>query len=202
MKSALAALAAAFLLVAAPASAAVLDQSSLGTDVGTNGTYEWQQQVTAGVDGRLSAVTLWGIGALTVRITPGSGFYDGPYLFTQTFTFDQSEAIDGKLIDTSGANIFLNAGDQFVIDFISAGDPNAGQGASSQAYAGGDLFVNYPWGLVNYTTAHGISLRFKTFMDSSVVPEPATWGLLLVGFVGVGSALRRKRRYPIHTVAS
>ena len=199
MKSALAALAAAIFLAAAPASAAVLDQSSLGTDVGLNGIYEWQQQVTAGVDGQLSAVTLWGIGTLTVRITPGAGYHNGPYLFTETFTFDLSDGINGKLIDTAAANIFLNAGDQFVIDFIPAGDLTAGQGASSQAYAGGDLFLNSPFeGLVNYTAAYGTSLRFMTFMDNSAVPEPATWGLLLAGFVGVGSALRRKRRYLIH----
>lgn len=198
MKSALAALAALVLLAGAPASAAVLDQSSLGADVGTNGIYEWQQQVTAGVDGKLSAVTLWGFGALTVRITPGAGFYEGPYLFTQTFAFDVSDAIEGKLIDTSPANIFLKAGDQFVIDFIPAGDPDAGQGASSQAYAGGDLFLNAPSGLVNYTAAYGTSLRFKTFMDTSAVPEPATWGLLLIGFASVGFALRRNRRDPVH----
>lgn len=197
MKTALAASAAAVLLAAAPAGAAVLDQSSLGTDVGLNGIYEWQQQVTAGVDGQLSAVTLWGIGALTVRIASGSGFFTGPYLFSQTATFDLSETVDGKLIDTSAANIFLHAGDQFVIDFISAGDPNAGQGASSQPYAGGDLFLNYPYGLVDYTAANGTSLRFKTFMDPSAVPEPATWGLLLTGFGAVGSVLRRRRRSPI-----
>lgn len=200
MKTALAALAAVVLLAATPASAAaVLDQSSLGADVGLNGAYEWQQEVTAGVGGQLSAVTLWGLGALTVRITPGSGFYDGPYLFTQTFTFDSSELVGGKLIDTSAANIFLKAGDQFVIDFIPAGDPSAGLGASSQAYAGGDLFLNSPWGgASNYTAAHGISLRFQTFMSTSAVPEPATWGLLLVGFAGIGFALRRNWRCPIH----
>lgn len=199
MKSALAALTAAVVVLAgAPASAAVLDQSSLGADAGTNGIYEWQQQVTAGVNGKLSAVTLWGIGALTVRIAPGAGFYDGPYLFTQTFSFDLSDGINGKLIDTSSANIFLKAGDQFVIDFISAGDPDAGQGASSQPYAGGDLFLNAPWGLVNYTATYGTSLRFKTFMDTSAVPEPATWALLLMGFASVGFALRRTRRCPVH----
>ncbi|MGH6910621.1 MAG: PEPxxWA-CTERM sorting domain-containing protein [Phenylobacterium sp.] len=194
MKSAFAALAAAVLLAAAPAGATVLDQSSLGTDVGLNGIYEWQQQVTAGVDGQLSAVTLWGIGALTVRIAPGAGFYSGPYAFTQTLTFDLSETTDGKLIDTTAANIFLHAGDKFVIDFISAGDPNptTGQGASSKPYAGGDLYLNDQWGPANYTTSLGYSLRFKTFMDPSGIPEPTTWALLLAGFAGVGATLRRR----------
>jgi hypothetical protein len=32
------------------------------------------------------------------------------------------------------------------------------------------------------------------FFDTGAVPEPATWALMLVGFAGMGTALRRSRR--------
>jgi hypothetical protein len=33
-----------------------------------------------------------------------------------------------------------------------------------------------------------------SFYVSTAVPEPATWGLMLIGFAGIGYAMRRRRR--------
>jgi len=44
-----------------------------------------------------------------------------------------------------------------------------------------------------YNTSNGAELKF--FSDPSLsVPEPATWALVLVGFVGVGATLRGRRK--------
>ncbi len=46
---------------------------------------------------------------------------------------------------------------------------------------------------------NGVLLRVSTrspvtvFFSSTVVPEPATWALMLTGFFGLGTALRRRR---------
>ena len=41
-------------------------------------------------------------------------------------------------------------------------------------------------------TIDGTPLTFA--LDSSGAPEPAEWGLLIVGFGGVGASLRARRR--------
>jgi hypothetical protein len=51
----------------------------------------------------------------------------------------------------------------------------------------------------NLTTAGNISGN-ATF-TAAAVPEPATWGLMLFGFAGVGMALRRRRRPVLAQVA-
>lgn len=43
----------------------------------------------------------------------------------------------------------------------------------------------------------GTSANFDNFIgDGGVVPEPATWALLIMGFGGVGATLRSRRRTP------
>ncbi len=40
------------------------------------------------------------------------------------------------------------------------------------------------------------NLRSAAFAPVAVVPEPATWAMLVTGFVGLGAALRRRRSRP------
>ncbi|MDB5440454.1 MAG: sorting protein [Caulobacteraceae bacterium] len=171
------------------AAAVVVDQSNLGAqDVGLNGVdYGWQQQVTAGLSGRLAGVTLFGIGGARVRIGLGDAVTAGPFAFSDLVTL----AVGGTFIDTTAANLILAAGDRFVIDLT---DSTNGYGATTNPYAGGHLFLVPPGGpTFDYTTAYGIALRFVTFVDTGV-PEPATWTVMLIGFGAVGGALRRRRR--------
>ena len=49
-------------------------------------------------------------------------------------------------------------------------------------------FTRGTFGVIDGSTFSGLA-----FAPTSVVPEPATWGLMLVGFGIVGSALRRRR---------
>ena len=48
-----------------------------------------------------------------------------------------------------------------------------------------------------FTVNNGDQYTFQFRSDpGSVVPEPATWGLMILGFGGVGAVLRRTRRRP------
>ena len=50
-------------------------------------------------------------------------------------------------------------------------------------------------GEVVETKAHNIVVTQPDLRDQiGAVPEPATWGLMILGFGGVGAAIRRRRR--------
>jgi hypothetical protein len=46
----------------------------------------------------------------------------------------------------------------------------------------------------NYNTPVGSNPTYTGTLNITAVPEPATWGLMLLGFAGVGMALGRRRR--------
>src|SRR5262249_26463589 len=76
--------------------------------------------------------------------------------------------------------------------FVTWSDLVANAGSTQVAYVTIDLdagtFVNTPAGqqmLVDHLTVNGNSLG---------TPEPAAWALLIVGFGGVGAALRRRAK--------
>ena len=47
-----------------------------------------------------------------------------------------------------------------------------------------------------YQTGNGYGHAFMTVQNSGA-PEPAAWALMLLGFGGLGMALRRRRRGPV-----
>ena len=59
----------------------------------------------------------------------------------------------------------------------------------STAYGGNSIY--FASDLVNADDKTG---NVGATLQVSAVPEPATWGMMLVGFAGVGTALRRRRR--------
>ena len=151
--------------------------------------FEWQQTVTVGVAGKLSGLTLYGAGTnVTVRVNAGDGFYSGPYAFTQAVQL----AAGGTFIDTSAAGIQLGAGQRFVIDLINGSGGNISTAAAP--YGGGHLFLNLG-APSDFTACCGYSLAFQTFMDAgtAAVPEPGAWALMILGFGGAGTVLRRRR---------
>ena len=153
------------------------------------GDVHWQQEVTAGVDGRLSGISLWGSGVAHVRIAEGDGFTTGPFVFSQVVDFGSSTT--RLFIDTFAAGIILSAGDTFVIDLPGSTGAWVGTGTP---YAGGDLWVSHPAYFptpVNYTAQHGLAMQFETYMGG--VPEPGAWALMILGFGLAGAGLRRTR---------
>lgn len=178
--------AAAAVLAGSAHAAGVLDQNNPPSgSLGLNDSEEWQQQVTAGVGGRLEGITLYGWSTSDlVQINTGSAFYSGRYAFSRTVNLSPG----GAFIDTSSANIFLKPGQTFVID-VSQGAGCCNLIGSVTPYAGGDLFLNGN-GLKDYTALYGDSLAFETYMSNA--PEPTVWMLMIVGLGLAGMALRRR----------
>ena len=70
-------------------------------------------------------------------------------------------------------------------DFTAVG------GGTTNGYAGGHAFLESDGVLYNY--GH-LDLNFRTWMTAA--PEPAVWGLMIMGFAGIGGVLRHRGRSP------
>jgi hypothetical protein len=53
----------------------------------------------------------------------------------------------------------------------------------------------------NYPAGGGVTTGNGSFYAAAAVPEPATWGLMLLGFGGMGMVLRRRRRPTLAQIA-
>lgn len=49
--------------------------------------------------------------------------------------------------------------------------------------------------LITSSGGNGVDALVDNVAVNAAVPEPATWGMMLLGFAGVGTALRRRRRF-------
>lgn len=97
-----------------------------------------------------------------------------------------------------GCNIDYDAGAGFRFDFGSLG---AGQSRTVRYYYGvggapGDLATQMnALGVTNMLVATGADRTLSAAMGvvgPAAVPEPATWAMMLLGFFGLGSVLRRR----------
>jgi hypothetical protein len=188
-----------FLALAGTAHATlILDQNNTLNEGNTklNDSFEWQQQVTDGVSGLLSGIELYtvsGSDSVVVSIGVGPAFDPGPFAFSTTVTIGSS----GTFIDTSGANIMLTTGEEFVID-VANGPGCCDLSAVTSLYAGGDLYLNNGGNIIdiNSTGVSGAySLAFQTFIQTPQVPtapEPGTVVLFGLGLAGIVQAHRRR----------
>ncbi len=174
----------------AASAASVVDRDNSGPyNVGycTN-ECDWQQEITAGLTGQLTGVAMFGSGTAEVRIAEGSGFISNSWVADIV-----GAQINGGIIDLSADDIFLKAGDKFVIDITNDTGSLAGNiGAPST----GKLFLAYPGGNLDYSQFGDYQLNYVTYVDTSAtpaVPEPASLAMMGLGLAGICAVRRRKK---------
>jgi hypothetical protein len=174
------------MLFSNPASAAVFVVDSAANSSG-GGTGLATFAVTSGQKIKVASSTddLWSLGALP-RFTDANGLTADRFA---TASDDSGQAVGTKI----GRDFGLYASGPYSFAYGSLVGEIGGVykllGANSTTSAWGTGTLNlYNWDS-NLGDNSG-SIRF----DVSVVPEPATWAMLIAGFTLVGSGLRRRRR--------
>jgi len=153
--------------------------------------------------------------------TDCAGFFAGNLLNgSPTNVADQILALQGLGIDTTGfswpaldvpATHIADNGGSTTIDFagmfvgptvigihFGGGAFGGGQGAQATGFFVFDAGAGLDTITINLSSSSGVVL-YGTDGDGFVpptgggVPEPATWAMMLIGFAGLGSALRRRR---------
>lgn len=127
---------------------------------------------------------------ITVEVFSGLATGTLTSLFSQTFTpgdYALSDLANGaKAARFAVSGLTLSAGQTYTISFYNPETlflPGYSGGASTSYMAGEAL---------DFGTSTGFRLEGAPTTVTGV-PEPATWGLMIVGFGGTGALLRRRR---------
>ncbi|MEO7411428.1 MAG: PEPxxWA-CTERM sorting domain-containing protein, partial [Sphingomicrobium sp.] len=94
---------------------------------------------------------------------------------------------------TALSNLLAGAGGQVLLGLHWGNVPDSG----NPSY--GNVSAFYLWdsadvGSINLTNTQGYSNAVLYQGAIAAVPEPSTWAMMLIGFGGVGVAMRRRRR--------
>ena len=122
------------------------------------------------------------LGLFTLTPTAGTTTFNSPFTLMVNFTSP------GTLSGTYFANVFGSVTDSnaggIQVDFDNTAH-SFGSGAGAFTLTVNDVAVS------NDGVATPITGFIRT---ATAVPEPATWAMMLMGFAGVGFAMRRRRR--------
>jgi hypothetical protein len=194
MKSASAGFYAAFISVAAPCSAAVLDfETKPGGTPTVSGSL-------VGADYSSLGVTFDGAYYFTCPSTcpaPASGKFISGFVTAKAFTATFATPVDSVS--------FNNIGGLSLIDFVAYGSNGTalGSGSSSSfptattvSFGGIKSISFFPTVLAHLGTNYGgiDNLTFASAQSAPGVPEPATWAMMIGGFGMVGGSMRYRRR--------
>jgi len=183
------ALAGATALTAAPAANAAV---TIGSTGGTNGTTT--AIVTDGV-GNPNKIEFDTTNALAGSFTSFFNFFsDGSNLGVFSATTATNPASTISLLQLFTGGTMTVAGSTLVAS-------NAGPGSTGRLTS---ALTPNTWYTFQYSgtlaTAGNVSGP-ASFYAAAAVPEPATWGLMLLGFAGMGMVLRRRRRPALAQIA-
>lgn len=212
MQSRLLATAAAVAALAAAGAAhatITLDQSQTNLDIGVAFNFPGccstnlpeGQSFTAGEDGYLAEIHVQANGVpsgnptYAMKILSGDGL-NGPVLGSENVQVLVGPNTSWETLNLFNLGIQLTAGDQytFVITSVIGGGDAITRGIvgnDRNPYAGGRTYVTH-----GGADQPNLDLVFQTYVSDtpySATPEPAAWALMLVGFGGLGAALRRRR---------
>lgn len=183
------ALAGAAIAAANPASAATVVSSPAPTSGQNCSAFAFSatySECAGGFTGNLIQGTLQppGLAAIQALGYPLSG--TGAYLATQTFTSTQTTINFGTTL--FGPTILG-------IHYGAAGNPRS-VGTEATSFFLFDFTT--PTSSITVDSRTGTSPNFglsnAALFETGAVPEPATWAMMLVGFAGMGFAVRRSRR--------
>jgi hypothetical protein len=205
---ALPAIALAAAALAAPAIAAVPIYPDIGTP--NTETYTFEVGKTGAVSGwYLGRITAGYQAALSFRVNGGAwsgtvidNGVDVPGQFFDLGMHNVGDVFDFRIILSRPAGVFGNE----IYSDPSLNTPDMLQQIYSTSYAGGDFGV--PAGVYTYVGFEDVlgfedqlrandfdynDLQFAFTNLGGVIPEPATWAMMITGFGLVGFAMRRRK---------
>jgi hypothetical protein len=124
-----------------------------------------------------------------------AGFFASPHTETDTADFtDTSLTIQDVIGSSTGTSNFYMTFTSNIAGFFDNAvlTDNSFTGATFNVSANGETlsFTTLATNKVNTTEA-------ATFTFGAAVPEPATWGIMILGFAGVGAAVRRRNKLQV-----
>lgn len=203
------------LLIAGASSAAhadvTLSNTPTGGSIGSFGYPDSQtygQVFTAPISGTLTSFTMslnGGVGSLYGGVGAWNGSSNFGFGGGVSNTLYQSGAVasNGPSSYTFSPNVAVVAGQLYVAYLSVFGLPNQQPATTSMPMGVDAPGINYfvwanslsptssSW---NYFNNFGDASFSATFSQGGAVPEPATWAMMLIGFMGLGGALRANRR--------
>jgi hypothetical protein len=210
----LAGAAAALLLMATGAQAQTFTAGPNGNNIapfGSPDTQTYGEVFTSPVTGTLDSFTLYLNGAIGGDLFGGVGAWNGTSAFNYNFG-ESADLYDSAAVagDHSGAytfnpNIAVTAGSNYVVFLSVFGQDHSNQFTTTMPLANsGGVFDYFVWNndCSGFCNGSPTSTQWNYFFNAGSaqtdltfsVPEPTTWALMLMGFGGLGAALRGRRR--------
>lgn len=211
-------------LIAAAAAVGILSATPVHASVVTmtfTGTYDSSQSTGGPVDGiaAVPGTTLTAFGTVSFDSTALSLITDGLHasppgdeqIYAGPVTFTATVGLKSYPTTTSAGNVVLSNANypssqyHFEVD----GGPPAGTSVTmaldsesssklfgNSADPGSFLSQNNLYGEFYLQDPSGSKLVFDVTMNVSAVPEPSTWAMMILGFLGVGFVAYRKKSAP------
>jgi PEP-CTERM motif len=126
-----------------------------------------------------------------------SGIFDHVFTFTTSGLNDASSFIGTISLANGKKDIDFTSIDlDGLFSFVkNSGDPSERWDLSNAVIGAGVHTINVHGTVVTTGTALNAASYSGTLnLSSLAVPEPATWGLMIVGFGGIGAVIRSRRR--------